>query len=64
MSILKRDFELKKSLHILVFDQEKGKVNCIKMYGAKKKKAKGYLLMLKYQKFQAPISKKDVLFKK
>ena len=32
------------------------------MYGAQK--AKGSLSILKYQKFQAPISKKDVLSKK
>ena len=31
------------------------------MYGAQK--AKGYLSMMKYQKFQAPISKRDVLSK-
>ena len=32
------------------------------MYGAQK--AKGQITMLKYQKFQAPISKRDVLSKK
>ena len=32
------------------------------MYGAKK--VKGEITMLKYQKFQAPISKRDVLSKK
>ena len=32
------------------------------MYGAQK--AKGYLSMLKYQKFQVPISKRDVVSKK
>ena len=37
MSISKRDFELKKPSNILVFDKEKGKATCIKMYGAKAK---------------------------
>ena len=37
MSISKRDFELKKPSQILVFDEEKGKAICIKMYGAKAK---------------------------
>ena len=30
----KENFELKESSHILVYDQEKGKVICIKIYGA------------------------------
>ena len=36
-------------------------MTCIEMYGAQK--AKGILSILKYQKFQALISKWDVLFK-
>ena len=52
---MKRDNELRKPLHILVFDQEKGKVACIEMYGAKK--AKGLFSKVKYKKFQASISK-------
>ena len=55
---MKRDNELQKPLHILVFDQEKGKAICNEMYGAQK--AKGLFSMLKYQKFQAPISKGDI----
>ena len=52
---MKRDNELQKPSHILIFDQEKGKLTYIEMYGAKK--AKGLFSILKYQKFQAPISK-------
>ena len=59
---MKRDNELQKSLHILVFDQEKGKANFMKMYDAQK--AKGLLIKLKYQKFLASISKRDVLIQK
>ena len=58
---MKRD-ELQKLSHILVFDQEKGKVAFMKMYDALK--AKGLLIKLKYQKFQASISKRDVLIQK
>ena len=52
---MKRDIELEKSSHILVFDQEKGKVTFMKMYDAQK--AKGLFIKLKYKKFQASISK-------
>ena len=52
---MKRDNELQKPSHILVFDQEKGKVTYMKMYDAQK--AKGLFINLKYQKFQASISK-------
>ena len=48
---MKRDNELQKPSHILVYDQEKGKAICIEMYGAQKDK--GLFLILKYQKFQA-----------
>ena len=58
---MQRDNELQKPSHILVFDLEKGKVTFIEMYGAQK--AKGLFSTLKYQKFQVPISKWDVLFK-
>ena len=56
---MKRDNELQQPLHILVFDQEKGKTTYMKMYDAQK--AKGLLIKLKYQKFKALISKLDVL---
>ena len=59
---MKRDNELQKPSHILVFDQEKGKATCIEMYDAQK--AKGLFIKLKYQKFQALISKGDVTVKK
>ena len=52
---MKKDNELQKPSQILVFDQEKGKATCIEMYGAQK--AKGSFSILKYQKFQALISK-------
>ena len=52
---MKRNNELQKPSHILVFDQEKGKVIRIEMYGAQK--AKDLFSILKYQKFQAPILK-------
>ena len=52
---MKRDNELQKPSHILVFDQEKGKVTYMKMYDAQK--AKGLFIKLKYQKFQALITK-------
>ena len=58
---MKRDNELQKPSHILVFDQEKGKMTFMKMYDAQK--AKGLLIKLKYQKFQASISKRDVKIK-
>ena len=45
--------ELQKPLHILAFDQEKGKATYIEMYGTQK--AKGLLTKLKYQKLQASI---------
>ena len=36
---MKRDYELQKPLHILVFDQEKGKATFVfEMYGAQKAK--------------------------
>ena len=59
---MKRDNELQKPLHIPVFDQEKGKATFMKLYDAQK--AKGLLIKLKYQKFQASISKRDVLIQK
>ena len=59
---MKRDNELQKPLHILVFDQEKGKATFMKMFDAQK--AKGLFIKLKYQKFQALISKWDVLIQK
>ena len=61
MSNSKRDNELQKPLHILVFEQEKGKATYIEMYGAQK--AKGLLIKMKYKKFQALISKRDVKIK-
>ena len=36
---MKRDNELQKPSHILVFDQEKEKTTFMKMYGAQKPKA-------------------------
>ena len=45
---MKRDNELQKPSHILVFDQEKGKATYMKMYDALK--AKGLFIKLKYQK--------------
>ena len=59
---MKRDNELQKPSHILVFDQEKGKATFMKMYNAQK--AKGLLIKQKYQKFQASISKREVLIQK
>ena len=47
---MKRDNELQKPSHIVVFDQEKGKATCIKMYGAQK--AKSLFSKMKYQKFR------------
>ena len=52
---MKRDNELQKSSYILVFDYEKGKATFMKMYDAQK--AKGLFIKLKYQKFQASITK-------
>ena len=46
---MKRDNELQKPSHILVFDQEKGQATFMKMYDAQK--AKGLLIKLKYKKF-------------
>ena len=51
---MKRDNELQKLSHILVFDY-------MKMYDVQK--AKGLFIKLKYQKFQASISKRDVKIK-
>ena len=48
--------------HILVFDYEKGKATFVKIFDAQK--AKGYLIKLEYQKFQASISQWDVLIQK
>ena len=59
---MKRDNELQKPSHILVFDYEKGKVTFMKKNDAQK--AKGLLIKLKYQKFQASISQWDVLIQK
>ena len=36
---MKRDNELQKPLHLLLFDYEKGKAAFMKMYGAQKPKA-------------------------
>ena len=58
---MKRDNELQKLSRILVFDQEKGKVTYMKMYDAQK--AKGLFIKLKYQKFQASISKREIKIK-
>ena len=52
---MKRDNELQKPSHILLFDQEKGKATCIENVLCPK--AKGLFIKLKYQKFQASISK-------
>ena len=52
---MKRDNELQKPLHILVYDQEKGKATFMNMYDAQKDK--GFFIKLKYQKLQASISK-------
>ena len=52
---MKKDNELQKPSHILVFDQEKGKATFMKMYDAKK--AKGLIIKLKYLKFLASILK-------
>ena len=43
---MKRDNELQKPSHTLVFDQEKGKATFVKNVDAQK--AKGYLIKLKY----------------
>ena len=59
---MKRDNKLQKPSHIPVFDQEKGKTTFMKLYDPQK--AKDLLIKLKYQKFQASISKKDVLIQK
>ena len=57
---MKRDNELQKPVaHISIWLGKRESNLCIKMYGAQK--AKGYLSMLKYQKFQASILKWDVL---
>ena len=53
---MKRDNELQKPSHILVFDQEKGKATYIKLYDAQK--AKGLFIILKYKKFQ--VSQKEM----
>ena len=60
---MKRDNELQKPVaYTSIWLGKRENDFYIKMYGTKK--AKGYLSMLKYKKFQAPISKRDVLFKK
>ena len=59
---MKRDYELQKPSHILVFDWEKGKATWNKMYDVQK--AKGLLIKLKYQKFEALISQWDVMIQK
>ena len=58
---MKRDNELQKPSHILVFDQEKGKVAFNENVWCPK--AKGLFIKLKYQKFQVSISKRDVKIK-
>ena len=53
---MKRDYELQKPVaytNILLGKRESG--SCIEMYSAQK--AKGLFSILKYKKFQAPISK-------
>ena len=57
---MKRDNELQKPSHMLVFDQEKGESDFYENVWCPK--AKGLLIKLKYQKFQVSISKQDVLF--
>ena len=52
---MKRDNELQKPSHILVFDLEKGKATFMKMYDTQK--AKDLFIKLKYKKFQALILK-------
>ena len=56
---MKKDNELQKLSHILVFEQEKGNATFMKLYDAQN--TKGMLIKLKYLKFQASISKWDVL---
>ena len=59
---MKRDNELQKLVaHTSIWLGKRESDFCIRMYGAQK--AKGYLSMLKYQKFQVLISKRDVLSK-
>ena len=60
---MKRDNELQKPVaHTSIWLEKRKSDFCIKMYGAQK--AKDLFSILKYQKFQALISKWDVLFKK
>ena len=60
---MKRYYELQKPVaHTSIWLEKRESDSCIEMYGVQK--AKGYLLMLKYQNFQALISKRDVLSKK
>ena len=60
---MKRDNELQKPVtHISIWLGKRESNSCIEMYGAQK--AKDYLSMLKYKKFQALILKRVVLFKK
>ena len=60
---MKKDYELQNPVaHTSIWLGKRESDSCIEMYGAQK--AKGYLSMLKNQKFQAPISKRDVLSKK
>ena len=59
---MKRDNELQKPIvHTSIWLGKMESDSCIEMYGAQK--AKGLFSILKYQKFQAPISKWDVLLK-
>ena len=60
---MKRDIELQKLVaHTSIWLGKRESDFCIKMYGAHK--AKCQLSMLKYKKFQAPISNRDVSSKK
>ena len=60
---MKRDNELQKPVaHTSIWLRKMESDFWIEMYGAQK--AKGYHSMLKYKKFQAPTSKRDILFKK
>ena len=60
---MKRDYELQKPVvRTSIWLGKRESDSCIEMYGAQK--AKGLFSILKYKKFQALISKWDVLFKK
>ena len=59
---MKIDNELQKPVaHTSIWLGKRESDSCIEMYDAQE--AKGLFSILKYQKFQAPISKWDVLFK-